>query len=539
MRGGFVKGYGCFMSGSQSEAATSAWMSRSVVYLWYVLGFSATLALGAVNLFYPFGEDQSVFLLVAKAMDQGAVLYVDTWHNKQPALYYFWLFAGRLFGFSEFGIHMLELLWLLFFSVVLMFTLRSVVTHSWVAALAPVATVGVYYATAGEYELTELEMLVNFPIFLSLWFVYKAVESNDRRLLNFFYSGIFAGIVVLFKLLVSGVVLAIWVTATVYILVRDRGRNWPAFVWSWFAAGLGSLLVIVPVLLYFWSNQALDELIWTAFVYPSAAFEIAPPSPKTRLITGFAFYISYLLPWMLYAAVAVWWWWRNRSDSFMALLLTWLVFSALVIGVQSFSWWKYHAFLLFAPTGIIAILGIDRVAEYVASASGRSRVFTILTSAVIGLPLVASLSGPFVKKAQPLIGTFVQGQGLQAYHWKVSKYYKQLWESSRFLTEPGALPGPIYVFADAMLYPFSGRECAHAIEGSGWDYWLPEQLRDIMDTLKRDKVPYIFVERREYKMAWMRPEVWNFLETYYEVHKRDDIGLWLKWREQPRIDEVK
>jgi hypothetical protein len=85
----------------------------------YGLPLVVLAVLGLIHLPYPFGGDQALFLLGAAALDRGEVLYVDFWDNKQPGIYFFFWLAGHLFGFSEAGVHLLELLWQALLAIVL------------------------------------------------------------------------------------------------------------------------------------------------------------------------------------------------------------------------------------------------------------------------------------------------------------------------------------------------------------------------------------------------------------------------------------
>lgn len=133
---------------------------------WYVFSLLAIAVLGVVNLNLPFLADQSVVLTGANVIERGGALYVDFWDNKMPALFWFYWLAGKLFGFNEVGIHLFELFWLLCFSLAMMWVLRKVYSYPWLSAVAPVAVVGTYYATAGANQLTLPEFVVCFPLFL-------------------------------------------------------------------------------------------------------------------------------------------------------------------------------------------------------------------------------------------------------------------------------------------------------------------------------------------------------------------------------------
>ena len=84
----------------------------------------AVLALGLIHLPYPFNWDPSLFTLGAQRLAAGGVLYRDFWDLKQPGIYWFCAVAGRFFGFSEPGVHLFELLWMMAFALTLLVTLH-------------------------------------------------------------------------------------------------------------------------------------------------------------------------------------------------------------------------------------------------------------------------------------------------------------------------------------------------------------------------------------------------------------------------------
>ena len=86
----------------------------------YALALAVIVAVGALNIIYPFVADQVIALTAARTLDQGGVLYVDFWDNKMPGLFWFYRIAGELFGYDETGVHTLELIWMTAFAVIMM-----------------------------------------------------------------------------------------------------------------------------------------------------------------------------------------------------------------------------------------------------------------------------------------------------------------------------------------------------------------------------------------------------------------------------------
>ena len=173
---------------SAAHQATSSLYPRLCSAATTLLPLLLVGLLGAFGLPRPLHGDQALFMLGAQGMSAGKVLYVDFWDLKQPGVFLFHLAAGQLFGFSEVGLHLFELGYLLLFSALLMWTLRPTFATPWFSCLVPIATVGAYYVVAKSWHQTQLEMLVAFPLYLSLWLVstpWPATTAAAPRLVSF------------------------------------------------------------------------------------------------------------------------------------------------------------------------------------------------------------------------------------------------------------------------------------------------------------------------------------------------------------------
>ena len=79
------------------------------------LALCVVVLAGGLCLAWPFWGDQALFTVYSREMTEGAVLYRDLFDVKQPGIFLFYAAGGLLFGFTEIGIHLFELVyWLAF-----------------------------------------------------------------------------------------------------------------------------------------------------------------------------------------------------------------------------------------------------------------------------------------------------------------------------------------------------------------------------------------------------------------------------------------
>ena len=164
---------------STAATSTSAFASVALEVAWAAFALTLIAGIGALKLLTPFDGDQALFLYFAQAIDHGEKLYVDVWDMKQPGVFWFYWLGGKIFGSSELGVKLLELGWFLTFAACLILCLRRTFAHPWMSSVAAAAALGSYYAFAGTRELTQAEILLSFPMFLSAWLLVRHYASAD------------------------------------------------------------------------------------------------------------------------------------------------------------------------------------------------------------------------------------------------------------------------------------------------------------------------------------------------------------------------
>lgn len=469
--------------------------------------------LGVIHLAYPLGGDQALFALTAEAMQRGSVLYRDIYDVKQPGIFFFYQLAGVLFGFHEQGIHLLELFYQLAFTGVVGWTVglrfRLPILGIW---FAPLATVGAYYGVAKVWNLTQVEALAPFPIFLAMWW-----SLSDRRN-RWFCSGLAAGVLVSLKLFYLPVVVAFWVVAMVWD--RRGSRHLVAAL-----AGLTS----VSALLAAWAawHGTLGILLWTTFVFPLQAVGVHGKGIGELLNALFWFATRYGL-WVLFGVVAIGRMERVRDPRLARLLTVWFVAGLGLIILQRHSWWTYHFHLIAPAAGLLGLMGIDELVSRRWS-GGLGAAAAALAAVVCLAPSLVLWS---TKAHSFAVAQAAGANWRRVYQQRENPDYPHILEEVKMLTSAHARPGPIYVAGNPLYLFLSRREQAAPLNGWSLELVTPRQWSELEHDLVRSRPPYIYVDRFYVPMIPRKaPSLRRWIESNYRATRVDVYGEWYELAE--------
>jgi hypothetical protein len=488
-------------------------------------GLLGVALLGWVNLPIPFTGDQALFLDTAKKLNGGGTLYLTVWDNKQPGIYWFYELGGRVFGFSEIGVRLFELCYLMLGALLLVWLSRRWLSNGFIASLAPLATFGAYYAGAGPWHLTQLEILVTPLLLLMVGLV--AFDGGPIPVKNFLF-GVATALVMLFKLVLVPIPAAIWLADTWRVYHEDheglasigKHRLLPLF--------FGACAVLVPVVAVFWHAGALDEFAWATFVYPARALGEIPSAPLGRLTTGLRWFGWMMAPWMAFAVMAAVFCPAHPSRITRSMLL-WITVAIVVILVQKFSWWQYHFNLLFVPAGALGVRGLDRLATRIA-APGRRLIMAGVAAAAALSPTVAEAA---VKANRWRAVDFtLDPTGLVPYRAARNAAYGDLPAELRLLDAPEALPGTIYVLGNPLYVLYSGRVVAIPLHGWSWEMFLHSQVEAAQKELEAAAPAYVLVSRLyARRLDSDYPATAEWLRSRYDPAVEVFDGVWYRRRE--------
>lgn len=520
-----VRAYKQLANLKQSKQLADVSRNRDTGFTWLDwCALSAVLLIGLVHLPYPFHTDQALTVLTGERVAGGEVLYRDLWDVRQPGLFFFYTIAGVVFGFSEVGVHLFELLYMLALGVALTITLRSRFETRAIASLVPLFTVGVYYmSVAKTAQLTQLEALVGFPLFFCLWL---AANPRGRGGIGWrlFASGVLGGLVGLFKLMLMALPAAFWLA---YLLTAARASapgKARSVVGGALAIALGASIPLAGFALYAWAQDMLGVVYWTFFVYPPQVMEVVwgvLNTPAKLLRSTFWFGLMFG-PLLLLAGIRLWGILKGRHrDSVDVGLSLWLVAGALVTIAQI--WWSFHWYIFFVPVGVLAAEGLDDWWTRRGQLSSQTNRVAVAALIFMSMPLVSSQG--FKTWALVHGQASRQGISLDAYRRTVSPESHEIALSASFLYLPESRPGDIYVVGDARHLYFSGRAQAIAINGVSPAAWTSEVWNRVTRSLVEAKPVYVFVEEWHRDLVAER-DLGDLLDNDYEVLKSDAYGTW-------------
>lgn len=479
--------------------------------------------IGLIHLPFPFNGDQALFNLGALEMQQGKLLYRDFWDLKQPGIFYFYFLAGTLFGFNEIGIHVFELIYMVFFSIILLLSLKSYFQHQIIASLVPLLTVGVYYIVSGSWHLTQVEALVGFPLFICLWLTYQSFKyEGKQRFFLLLLSGFAGGIVLIFKFIFLLILLSFWLTLLIYSVVIKRQKIKKVFVEICLSIFLGIIFPILFFVSYFAWFNSLSILYQTFFLYPpriAANFGFN----KSRLIWGLKWFLQSFSPLLLMGVLTIDVSMRKGKNLLTLLLFLWCVSGLGVIFLQRWSMWEYHYLLLFVPVGILATKGLDILWQPFKELSYRITI--ILTLLLLLSPFIYTLT----KKSAVLVqNNFALTEDTRLkYQTVLRPIYSSLRSEADIISQPTSLPGKIYVAGDPSIYYLSGRTQAISLNGWSLEYFLPEQWPELLEQLDSSKPPYIYIDSTYQAIIKKTfPKMLEFLSQRYRILQQNNKGIW-------------
>jgi len=483
--------------------------ARHIAVTWLdAFALVGILALGLAHVHAPFGGDQFLFLVGAQKLAHHGVMYREFWDLKQPLIYYLYALAGRLFGFTEFGIHLFDALYQTFFAGVLIIACAARSSYRWTASLVPLLAVGAYEGFASNYALTSVEALAGLPIFVAAVGAADALAGKPGAPWRAIVAGVAAAAAAMLKLIFLPLACSLWLTALIVSRPRDIGH----VVRTLALALAGCAVPLVLVACVFAQAGVLDVALRTALVDPPAILHQLAPADRSPFWPEARAFGRMMWPIIVLAIIGAAGTVRRGLDVRSAQMVVWVIAGCGLIALQVWSY-EYRFFLITVPLGVLAADGCATLWTVVRGRDIRARA---AFAAVMGVFVGASLLG--VLRMQ--------------HNWPAwaAKNRDGVAFGVAYLSRPQARPGPIYVFGDPRMYYFSGRDQAVPINGWSPQLFLPAHWHALHVQLAAAAPPYIFVDDDYAPRVARSPELVAFLGSAYQRAATTSAGTWFERR---------
>jgi 4-amino-4-deoxy-L-arabinose transferase-like glycosyltransferase len=359
------------------------------------------LVLRLPSLFEPhWYTDEAGYANVAFQMAHGKILFLTTWNNKPPLLFWLYQLGFGISGVSEFGIHLLST-----------FTEAVALGGTWVLArqyLSPrrvwVAMLLASFFLAVPVFNGDLALPENFLIGATPWAmvaVLAALRSEGRSRAVLWAA--LAGVIFATAILIQQTAFADLAAAGLVMLVTSP-RGWRLALTTSLAAGVVTAAVLTPFVVAAGLHNVLFFLVTGYSSYTSTSLHPSFVSLLSRAAAGLLLVVGAyvarkwsaekLLPWVWLAAVLLAYGIPNRD--YLHFLLPAVPAAALLLArMRMPQWrsWKSWLALAWLPlAGSIALSAFIWVSLVAAGLSGGS-LFTVKLAGEYYPAFVGKLTG--------------------------------------------------------------------------------------------------------------------------------------------------
>ena len=350
-----------------------AWNWREQPLLAGLLALFAVQAIASLS--WRFVHDGTLLQYAAfLVLEHGKIPYRDLWDINLPGTYLFNFFWIKVFGYSDFGFRLLDLLWL---GGILAVIFRIIRRFGEAAAWMAVAVVGLCYISDAPLDSLQREWILALPLLIITWLVIDGKFTLTAR-------GLIAGVVFGFIFLIKPHAVILWPLLLAYeasshsheggnpdkieqtrlarldshLRGNDAaiGFSWNHAVFFTLFTTLGFIAALLPVVWWMTANQA-----WTGFLdivknyYPlhaelSGGHDVVVGVKRYQALVEETLRMGGNVSWVIAAGVGYWLLLTrvtvNREDKRVLALLGGAGVIFTIYPAISGQFWAYHFALM-------------------------------------------------------------------------------------------------------------------------------------------------------------------------------------------------
>ena len=449
------------------------------------------------------GVDSAIFSLLGKGIVEGKTLYLDLFDHKGPFIFFIDALGYWIGGYN--GIFLLQCVNGLITTCMLYFTVKLLRPAgedlSWkMTAVIFFIGYAYFFYTFERGNLTEEYSLpfISCAMFLMCKYALRAGENPSHPPKYAFFYGVGLTALAFFRLTNAASLCAGILVVLIYLICKKEYKNLLLNL----CAGLAGIAVVAaPVMLYFWSCSALDEMIYATFLHNFQIFgKTSQYTIEPQLL------LIHYAPMAVCALFLVVHWLRTRKLELIDILLgAILILNTAVLWVAN----RYpHYFTIFVPVYFVFL------ARYLRPGSGKKLCAWAVAGAVL------SLIG---------LGYYTYFKSIQSYFilGTTDTRYTTITEDFRIIPEEERdsvicyqASVDVYHFVDILpCYKY------YALQET-WAITNPEILDEFMDWAETEKPLWIVKGS-----ANRNPELQRILSQYYEMKRSNDYVVFYRLKE--------
>jgi len=211
-----------------------------------------------------YGYDTALWNVIGKGITQGKVPYRDLFDHKGPLLFFIYAFQWL---FEQNRIAMFLLQWTAFaVTVCYLYRVARLFTDIKRSIVGVFFFLFLFCGTISEGAMSEEWSLpfIVVTIFYALDFLQNKSETRKIPIWYGFLFGLCFGLVAMIRLNNAAPICGVVLALIIILLIR---KEYFGIVSNGFTFICGMLIAILPINLWFWSKDALNDLWWGAFLF--------------------------------------------------------------------------------------------------------------------------------------------------------------------------------------------------------------------------------------------------------------------------------
>ncbi|WP_264488259.1 ArnT family glycosyltransferase [Luteolibacter arcticus] len=347
---------------------------------------------------FDYGRDQGIYAVVARSIVDGGMPYRDAWDFKPPGIFVLYAIARVLFGANEWGIRLLECIFIAAMGICLVRWARAVFAPK-LSGYFAIALAVLIHAQLDFWHTAQPESfggaLTIFGLCTAPLFPTADGRSPTRPLLRWFLAGVFFGMAGLLKpqLAFGGGLLVLLPCAArllrnvpflqAFAMPKDGPGEWRAL----FAACLGTVAPVALCVLWFAAKGALKDAYEVLFVFTPHYTKLSWEGQNPLVLayhgvvdwfTGYSALVPLGVSLLLLFAHRL-----SSRERGAALAISLLISLHLAGVVAQAKFFSYHYGATWPLTGLLVGLGFALLWDQAVKAS---RLW--IAAFVVGIPLI-------------------------------------------------------------------------------------------------------------------------------------------------------